>query len=207
MSKGSAKMSEENNRRATLLEDLIGVSVAGQATVGFAQMWKRSDLYLSVKTDKDLFNFVALVSQANSAEADAKMQEFYKAVQAYHRDPGHVDDLEKIQACLQVAIEALEVKKISAQAVEQIRQRSLGAPAVQAQSPASVLPTTSEEPEANLPEITKIHGNFPTKEEFVDSLKDQQVSLAERSVESHECMHEQQTGQACRLQIPKLKFQ
>ena len=81
-------------------------------------MWKQSALYLSVKTDKDLFDFLALMSQANSADSDEKMQAFYKAVQGYNSDPGHVDDPLKIQECLDLAVEALAVKKVPVEAVE-----------------------------------------------------------------------------------------
>ena len=86
-------MSEEDRRRQSLLGSLIGASVGGQAIAGFKQVWKQSDLYLGVKTDNDLFDFLALMSQANTADSDEKMQAFYKAVQAYNTDPGHVDDL------------------------------------------------------------------------------------------------------------------
>ena len=90
-------MSDEDRRRRDLLAGLIGASVGGQAIAGFKQVWKQSVLYLGVKTDKDLFNFLALMSQANTADSDEKMQAFYKAVQAYNADPGHVDDPLKIQ--------------------------------------------------------------------------------------------------------------
>ena len=70
-------MSEEDRRRRDLLAGLIGASVGGQAVAGFTQMWKQSALYLSVKTDAELFDFLALMSQANTADSDAKMQAFY----------------------------------------------------------------------------------------------------------------------------------
>ena len=88
-------MSDKDRQRTNLLAGLIGASVGGQAIAGFKEVWKQSALYLSVKTDEDLFDFLALMSQANTADSDEKMQAFYQAVQAYDSDPGHVDDLSK----------------------------------------------------------------------------------------------------------------
>ena len=67
-----------------MLDSLIGKSVAVQANAGFLEMWKRSDLYLSVVNDEKLFEFLALMSQINDADMDAKMQVFYVAVKSYN---------------------------------------------------------------------------------------------------------------------------
>ena len=73
-------MSAEDQRRASLLAAMIGTSVTEQANAGFIQSWKRSDLYLSVKTDSDLFDFLSYMGQANSDTMDEEMQLFYKAI-------------------------------------------------------------------------------------------------------------------------------
>jgi|AACY02.9.fsa_nt_gi hypothetical protein len=119
-------MSAENRRRASLLAAMIGASVTAQANAGFIQSWKRSALYRSVTTDSDLFDFLSLMGQANSDATDEKMQLFYKAVQAYNDDPGHVDNLPKIQECLNLAVEALAVGNVSVAAVTRIRENVTG---------------------------------------------------------------------------------
>ena len=128
-------MPDKDRQRTNLLAGLIGASVGGQAIAGFTQVWKQSALYLSVKTDGDLFDFLALMSQANTADSDEKMQEFYQAVQAYNSDPGHVDDPSKIQECLDLAVEALAVEKVSVEAVMKIRQAGEGGQALLTPSP------------------------------------------------------------------------
>ena len=96
-------MSREGSPRSQLLANLLGKPVADQANAGFLQVWKRSDLYQSIVNDEKMFKFVELVAQLNDETMDEKMQEFYQAVQSYNADVGHVDNLAKIQQCLDKA--------------------------------------------------------------------------------------------------------
>ena len=61
------------NTHAPRLAALMGKSVADQANAGYSEMWKRSDLFQSVKTDEELMNFADVMSQIVSAESDKKM--------------------------------------------------------------------------------------------------------------------------------------
>ena len=114
-------MSGGQSSRQQMLDSIIGKSVAVQANAGFLEMWKRSDLYMSIVNDEKLFEFLALMSQINDADMDDKMQEFYVAVQSYNADVGHVNDVEKIQKCLEKALDALAIKKIAVADVVKIR--------------------------------------------------------------------------------------
>ena len=175
-------MSEEDRRRQSLLGSLIGASVDGQAIVGFTQMWKQSALYRSVQTDADLFEFLALMSQANTADSDVKMQAFYEAVRSYNSDPGHTDDLSKIRECLDLAVEALAVKRVSVEAVMKIQRAGEGGRAFQLLP--SQPPQDDEVPEEkDLPELVRVSGDFVSKEDFIESLKDQQVAENSAGVE------------------------
>ena len=167
-------MSDEDRRRQDLLKDLIGVSVGGQAIAGFTQVWKQSALYLSVETDTDLFDFLALMGQANSADSDEKMQEFYKAVRTYNSDPGHKDDLEKIRECLDLAVEALAVSNVSVKDVLKIKREGEGEQPIPMPSPHPTPEKVAEE--ADLPELVRVSGSFISKKDFIESLKDQQVA-------------------------------
>ena len=108
----------------------------------------------SVKTDSDLFDFLSYMGQANSDTMDEEMQLFYKAVQAYNGDPGHVNDLSKIRECLDLAIAALAAGDVSVAAVTRIRENVTGMSAASetAQAKPSVPEIeTTEEP----PQLTK----------------------------------------------------
>ena len=97
-------MSSEGSSRQRLLANLLGESVADQANAGFIQMWKRSDLYRSIVNDEKMFDFVELMAQINDGDMDEQIQAFYTAVQSYNADVGHVDNVAKIQKCLDKAL-------------------------------------------------------------------------------------------------------
>ena len=115
-------MPNGGSSRSQLLANLIGKTVADQANAGFLQSWKRSDLYRSIVNDEKMFDFVELMAQINDEDMDEQMQAFYTAVQSYNADVGHVDNVAKIQECLDLAVEALAVEKVSVEAVMKIRQ-------------------------------------------------------------------------------------
>ena len=121
MTKGKPREMSTPVDRAARLAALMGKTVAEQANAGYSQTWKRSAMYQAMKSDEELMNFTDLMARVVTADSNEKMQEYYQAVSAYYNDPGHSDNVEKIRACLDKAIEAMSVDKTSVQAA--LRQK------------------------------------------------------------------------------------
>ena len=80
------------NRSVSMLDSLIGKSVAEQAAAGYSTSWMRSDLLRSIKTRQDVEEFTVIMSQINDTDMDEKMQLYYRKVKAFMKDPGSADD-------------------------------------------------------------------------------------------------------------------
>ena len=168
-------MSSEGSSRQRLLANLLGKSVADQANAGFIQMWKRSDLYRSIVNDEKMFDFVELMAQINDGDMDEQIQAFYTAVQSYNADVGHVDNVAKIQECLDKALIALAIKKITVAQVVAIRDA--GTTGTASPNTGMANNETKADQPADLPEMTVIAGSFTSKQEFVDSLQEDKVCV------------------------------
>ena len=154
----------------------MGKTVAEQANAGYSQTWKRSDLYLAVKNDDDLMDFTDLMARVVTAASDEKMQAYYVAVSRYINDPGHSDNVEKIRSCLNVAIEAMSVDKISVETVLKLAEdgtakRALSGDTEASRAEETVVPTV----DPDLPSLPKLTGDHLSKEEFIAGIFKSQV--------------------------------
>ena len=162
--------------REQRLAALLGKSVAVQANAGYSHVWKRSELFQSVKTDDQLMDFADVMSQIVSENNDAKMQEFYQAIDKYYNDPGHKNSVPKIQECLELAVTAMAVDKVSVQVVAGVMAEGQAKRALNGDTEASrteVVADTNVDPD--LPPLPKLVGDHLTKEEFVASIFKPQV--------------------------------
>ena len=162
---------------AQRLAALMGKTVAEQANAGFSEVWRRSDLFQAIQSDEELMNFTDLMAMVVSEKSDTQMQIYYGAVHSYFNDPGHVNDLEKIRECLDLAVKAMAIEKVSVQSVADIKMEGMAKRALNgdqtevSRAKGSAVPV--EDPE--LPLLPKLVGDHLSKEEFVAGIYKTQV--------------------------------
>ena len=146
----------------------MGKTVAEQADAGYSQTWKRSAMYQAIKSDEELMNFTDLMARVVTADSNEKMQKYYQAVSAYYNDPGHSENVEKIRACLDKAIEAMSVDKTSVQEVLNLQNDGMAKRALSGETEASRAEESAmSDVDPDLPPLPKLVGDHLSKEEFI----------------------------------------